>query len=101
LRRAPPSALFPYTTLFRSVREKLLCAECELHISKYENYVANVFNGRQAIDASGAGGLIVVKGLDYAKFKLFGLSVLWRAGISTRSEEHTSELQSRENLVCR
>src|SRR5690606_40281701 len=25
----------------------------------------------------------------------------WAAGVTTRSEEHTSELQSRENLVCR
>src|SRR5438046_3891836 len=62
LRRPPRSTLFPYTTLFRSVR---------------------------ALLGPGAGKLIAVAVL----ISMFSAA--------NRSEEHTSELQSLTNLVCR
>src|SRR2546430_9252850 len=65
IRRPPRSTLFPYTTLFRSIREFAL----------------------------GAGGLRV--GAPLREFR----GVL--TGVPVRSEEHTSELQSQSNLVCR
>src|SRR5205823_13832299 len=66
--RTPPTTLFPYTTLFRSIREA--------------NYI------------SGAGCM--------ATAAILGLYPLFRAGVvDTRSEEHTSELQSLAYLVCR
>src|SRR5690606_41890548 len=72
LRRPPISTLFPYTTLFRSRRP------CSGHDSLRGDCREDP--GRQAC----AGGAA-------------------RAGEGgvKRSEEHTSELQSRENLVCR
>src|SRR2546421_6121904 len=76
IRRPPRSTLFPYTTLFRSLRHSG---------SQSEEYA-----GRK----SGLSGLRRAKiiGRDIAG------SVLVR---ETRSEEHTSELQSRSDLVCR
>ncbi|MDP1680876.1 MAG: hypothetical protein Q8L39_03765 [Burkholderiales bacterium] len=41
-----------------------------------------VFSGAIPVKASRNGRLIHVEGLEYAKFKLFALSVLWRAGVS-------------------
>src|SRR3712207_7445058 len=77
IRRPPRSTLFPYTTLFRSqVFEDAAFQVKDL----FETLVQHVGAGLLAPDAAGAehGDLPVL-----------------------RSEEHTSELQSRQYLVCR
>src|SRR2546430_6003581 len=95
IRRPPRSTLFPYTTLFRSwlTRRPLLIHE--------QNAVAGFTNrvlahlARQVLEAfPGSFGQGV-------QARLIGNPV--RADISAvpRSEEHTSELQSQSNLVCR
>src|SRR2546430_7811715 len=63
IRRPPRSTLFPYTTLFRSISERLARRGCR--VLAVENDPALV------------------------------------ACLAERSEEHTSELQSQSNLVCR
>src|SRR2546430_12492146 len=73
IRRPPRSTLFPYTTLFRSA---------EGH----------------AGGASGQPGLGVVVPGGARDVEVNPRRV---AGTTTRSEEHTSELQSQSNLVCR
>src|SRR3712207_8221277 len=76
IRRPPRSTLFPYTTLFRSqVRGRL--------DDRAEVLQAAVVRGEPA--GSGAGGDRCGHG----------------AVLPVRSEEHTSELQSRQYLVCR
>src|SRR5690554_7677808 len=82
IRRQPRSTLFPYTTLFRSYG--LLLAKSGVK-SKYDN-VRNLLPPR-------------TKELQEAKQKIDGLLADFET--STRSEEHTSELQSRPHLVCR
>ena len=69
--------------LQKGIREPLLCEECENKLSKYERYISLVFTGATPIKSTRDGGLIIVEGLDYKKFKLFALSVLWRASVST------------------
>lgn len=66
----------------KGFRERLLCAACEAHLSKYERYASHVFSGRIPMHTERKGNLITVRGLDYTKFRLFGLSILWRAGVS-------------------
>src|SRR3712207_6921987 len=80
IRRPPRSTLFPYTTLFRS---GLL-----LQLQEGEVLVArDAGRRRPQLPGVGRGGLDeVLGGLDRAV---------------RRSEEHTSELQSRQYLVCR
>src|SRR3712207_8925020 len=77
IRRPPRSTLFPYTTLFRSHRniEGVVDITLEAH--------ALLENERQH---AGAVGIGVAPNL---------------GAIGFRSEEHTSELQSRQYLVCR
>src|SRR2546426_5814949 len=79
IRRPPRSTLFPYTTLFRSLRAHLAEAERTLKqggaVGKRLDFIAQELNREANTLASKA-------------------SVL-------RSEEHTSELQSPCNLVCR
>jgi len=66
----------------KGLREKLLCDTCEATISKYETYVSRLFNGDQRISSKREGKLIFLSRIDYKTFKLFLLSILWRAGVS-------------------
>src|SRR5258707_7568292 len=80
IRRPPRSTLFPYTTLFRS-------------------YSGGTFTGSSS-------GLVGFESFDLTLeswFRLSGLAVIATlvATSIARSEEHTSELQSRQYLVCR
>src|SRR5256885_4451823 len=89
IRRPPRSTLFPYTTLFRSgTLGRKLYSNTELNAPDF------LFNGlKEAFDAARSGGESPL--LDQM-FK--GINI---GGATARSEEHTSELQSPCNLVCR
>src|SRR2546426_6754915 len=82
IRRPPRSTLFPYTTLFRSLVEGVLILEVLLGLALLD------FEERRLRDVD-------VPALD----ELVHLAV--KEGEQERSEEHTSELQSPCNLVCR
>src|SRR2546430_13649755 len=90
IRRPPRSTLFPYTTLFRSTFDADTPIDLIQQIRPY----------------------VLVKGADYKKEQVVGWDFVESCGgevalaplidgRSTRSEEHTSELQSQSNLVCR
>src|SRR3712207_6884204 len=84
IRRPPRSTLFPYTTLFRSDLQLFLLGELlqlVLELSQQRHALAPPFRlgARRENRAPGGGPL----------------------AIPERSEEHTSELQSRQYLVCR
>src|SRR5439155_5890684 len=78
IRLPPRSPLFPYTTLFRS----------GLDHDAVETERAGLFDGRQMTAVHEVEHLVLV---DRGHL----------AAIEQRSEEHTSELQSRGHLVCR
>src|SRR2546427_4664680 len=83
IRRPPRSTLFPYTTLFRSRLEDLLLA-------------ASILRGR----IPGVQARIVGGGPEAIRLR----ALHHRLGLGDTvvgSEEHTSELQSPSNLVCR
>src|SRR5690349_22017392 len=85
IRRPPRSTLFPYTTLFRSGGRVT-----------FANFVGMAMMTVVLIVAS------EVKSLGLFTVAFIVLFVLTGIGNgSTRSEEHTSELQSRRDLVCR
>src|SRR5438034_2374962 len=71
IRRPPRSTLFPYTTLFRS------CGATE------DRRCLRIVAGRRSVDVAAAG------------------TAGERGRRADRSEEHTSELQSHSDLVCR
>src|SRR3712207_8343655 len=78
IRRPPRSTLFPYTTLFRSA-----------------------YFGSTDIAAGGSTYLEVQTSETYSAAGRYTLTLTGTDGVRTRSEEHTSELQSRQYLVCR
>ncbi len=69
--------------LQKGLREYLLCSECETELSKNERYVSLIFSGQLTVSSTRNGKLVFLEGLDYTKFRLFGLSVLWRASVSS------------------
>src|SRR3712207_8331660 len=85
IRRPPRSTLFPYTTLFRSAGE---AAEGGRDRSQEDPGVDPL---RDSTLVHHPGGVLA---------QLHALDVA-AAGAAARSEEHTSELQSRQYLVCR
>src|SRR3712207_8176679 len=83
IRRPPRSTLFPYTTLFRSL------AAAGVHDLARHGALALVVHRDDGLDEPDRRG-VVLRRLDQGERVL-----------RERSEEHTSELQSRQYLVCR
>src|SRR3712207_6977261 len=93
IRRPPRSTLFPYTTLFRSGREEALLsfagATRSLGQVPAPVLVVDIGGGStELVLGDGHGHVQVGHSLDVGSVRM-------------RSEEHTSELQSRQYLVCR
>src|SRR5688572_32539700 len=90
IQRPPRSTLFPYTTLFRSVNYKknlgLLCHNATYH----DTNIAMMSHG----DVQNIYLTVCNTDKEYMENK-------YSAHHHVRSEEHTSELQSQSNLVCR
>src|SRR2546422_7137323 len=82
IRRPPRSTLFPYTTLFRSSVQSSF-SPLMLRRTEVAGVAGHHRKGGHKLIGQAA--------------RTLGLP----PGISTRSEEHTSELQSRLHLVCR
>src|SRR5690606_41416092 len=101
IRRPPRPALFPYTTLFRSL-------EIDEHafLDKWNEFAEKLKSENKitlyTIMHSGSPRLedhrILVEVENAVQMEQLRLG---KIDILNRSEEHTSELQSRENLVCR
>lgn len=66
----------------KGLKEKLLCDSCEQKISVWEGYARQVSKGGVSLTARTVENVIFIEGIDYKKFKLFQLSILWRAGVS-------------------
>lgn len=69
--------------LQKGLREALLCDSCEQQFGNYESYVSLLFSGRSELPCEIHGQTTIVRGVDYVKLRLFQLSILWRAGISS------------------
>src|SRR5699024_12782899 len=93
----PPSTLFPYTTLFRSKDKKATLLLMNLAISSFQNRMAKqldispgqeMIQGFESAEEIGANLVLADRDIQITFSRI-------------RSEEHTSELQSRFDLVCR
>src|SRR5207253_8206143 len=94
-RRPPRPTLFPYTTLFRSERQPRPSISAPPRIGPNPSDRPDIAPNTPMALARSAGSGNVVAMIAIAT----GLSIVPPA--ARRSEEHTSELQSRGHLVCR
>src|SRR2546430_13107878 len=85
IRRPPRSTLFPYTTLFRSM--------LDIDFGTYPFVTSS-----NTMTAGACTGLGVAPG---SIGNVIGIFKAYCTRVGSRSEEHTSELQSQSNLVCR
>src|SRR3989442_6347332 len=85
IRRPPRSTLFPYTTLFRSPLKQP---------ATHSVLLRSIISGGRLTRRDSMPAVLTSQALDWP-------GVLLEAGKNDRSEEHTSELQSRPHLVCR
>src|SRR3712207_8883003 len=88
IRRPPRSTLFPYATLFRSV-EDVVVGAAQVRLQDDAHVVQPELRAQPLEDVQGHLG-------DVGSFHVYADEVA-----AARSEEHTSELQSRQYLVCR
>src|SRR2546421_7920971 len=87
IRRPPRSTLFPYTTLFRSFDDLEFLGRGQLRLPSLVHEILHDFQARHVLTCGVFGG---------SPGNQPPLAVHY-----IRSEEHTSELQSRSDLVCR
>src|SRR5690242_21611488 len=88
IRRPPRSTLFPYTTLFRSQMVSRIRAQLDATLEGHQRAVAR---------------LALLREQAQIEIELHELLIALgrNESLLSRSEEHTSELQSHVNLVCR
>ncbi len=66
----------------KGIREKLLCKDCESLLSRYEDYAKRVIKGGTSLKVTKESNLLKIQGLDYKKFKLFQISIIYRSSIA-------------------
>src|SRR5258708_29798267 len=84
IRRPPRSTLFPYTTLFRSHKVDVVV------VYKVDRLTRSLVDFAKLVELFEANGVSFV-----------AVTQQFNTTTSMRSEEHTSELQSPDHLVCR
>ena len=73
-----------FTIIQKGLREPLLCADCEQKVGRWERHASQVLFHDGAGTWSQVGDELQRSGVDYRKFKLFALSLIWRASVSTQ-----------------
>src|SRR2546427_8773866 len=82
IRRPPRSTLFPYTTLFRSQIAEVTAPDSRSVVVRFKSLYPYAL-------------------MDAAEGNVLPARAYEKIPLAERSEEHTSELQSQSNLVCR
>lgn len=97
--RANQLIIEPYGKLFiqKGFREELLCETCEREFCKLEKYFSQEWKEKipEVIEEK----VFFIENLDYKKFKLFHLSILWRASVSKRKEFEFVSLGHHEEKI--
>jgi hypothetical protein len=92
--------VLPYNrTIRRGIREYLLCRACDERLGAYEDYFAKLWYGRGPFPKVVAHA--VTRRVDYQPFKLFHLSIVWRAHLSSLPEFSRVQLSVADAEVIR
>lgn len=83
----------------KGLREYLLCSSCESYLSKYEKYASQLMKGEEGERQRQAPRLYSIENIDYQTFRLFGLSLLWRASIADSVFFEKVSLGSHQEII--
>ena len=89
----------PRSIQMKGHKEQMLCLECDQQFGKYETYVGNLWD--KSFPRVREGTEFIMEGLDYKRFKLFLLSVLWRASVARHEFFRAVSLGPFEEIVRR
>ena len=81
----------------KGLREELLCGSCEGRLSGYERYASQVLFGGLDLTCTTKPDKHIISELKHKEFKIFLLSLLWRASICSRSEFSEVTLGEKED----
>lgn len=71
----------------KGIREHLLCSDCDNGIlGPWDKYAIELWTGAGGMPDTLPGGQIILTGVDYERFKLFHLSVLWRTAACSKTQ---------------
>jgi hypothetical protein len=85
----------------KGIRERMLCKQCEGRFSELERYAATVIRNLPSMTSLQPGAICNIV-VDYKKFKLFQLSLIWRCGVAKHQtyssvslgEKHESKIRN-------
>ena len=86
----------PVKYRYQGIYEKLLCKECEAKINRYENYIIEKLTNAGHFEDD---RVIIYTNIEFLHFRLFALSVLWRASISTNRMFQDVDLGKNEETI--
>jgi len=84
----------------KGIREELLCGGCEQFLNdNYEKYFYSFWYKKQNMPSKADGNVYWVRGIEYGQFKLFLLSILWRAGVAKGKDYASVSLGPHEKII--
>ena len=84
----------------KGVREYLLCGDCDRTIiGKWETYSSPIIKSIQDLNITQNGDQYIVHGVQYTDFKLFQLSLLWRASVSSVKMFENIDIGEHEEVI--
>ena len=84
----------------KGIREYLLCDDCDGKvISKWETYSSPIIKSIQDLNITQHGDQYIVPDVQYADFKLFQLSLLWRASVASVSMFKNINIGKHEEVI--
>jgi len=87
--------------LRRGLSERLLCRDCEQRLKVFEDYFYEIWYASPRLPVAVQPKWITLSDLDYERFKLFHLSLLWRASAACRAEFNSADLGPHEDKIRR
>jgi hypothetical protein len=83
----------------KGIRERLLCRDCETQFSRYEKYAKEVILRIPSFSRDKSGKILYAENINYSLFKLFQLSILWRASIAKSPMFSQVSLGPHEDII--
>jgi hypothetical protein len=83
----------------KGVREYLLCDCCEGVLNKFETYSSPIIKSIQDLNLSKLGKQYIICDVQYTEFKLFQLSLLWRASVASSEMFESFDIGNHEDII--